>query len=57
MKTPYSYSTPLVGDVFFENNCGAKPPSNKYINKSGKNQQTYKEPQKRQRGRRHLTSS
>jgi hypothetical protein len=31
---------------FFENNCGEKPPSNKYINKRGRNQQTYKGPQR-----------
>jgi hypothetical protein len=31
-------------DVFFENNCGAKLPSNKYINQKEETK-TYKKPQ------------
>jgi hypothetical protein len=42
---------------FFENNYGAKPPSNKYINQKEK-LETYKKPQRGREGRRRrLTSS
>jgi hypothetical protein len=42
--------------IFFENSCGAKPPSNKYI-KKGKNQKLTKSLNEAGRGRSHLTSS
>jgi hypothetical protein len=35
-------------DVFFENNCGAKPPSNEYINQKGETA-TYKRASMRQK--------
>jgi hypothetical protein len=42
---------------FFENNCGAKPPSNKYINKMGEEPTNLQRALKEAGGRRHLTSS
>jgi hypothetical protein len=54
--------TPKIGDnykisnIFFENNCGAKPPNNKYINKRGRTSNLQRA-SKEAGGRGHLTSS
>jgi hypothetical protein len=39
-----------VNLFFFENNCGAKPPSNKYTNQKEETE-TYKKPQRGREGK------
>jgi hypothetical protein len=54
---PFKYIYIYTITIFFENNCGAKPPSNEYINQKGEQQLTKKPQGGRKGGRRRPTSS